>query len=177
MELGAEQGSDVRNTHASGWIRYRATAGGYVDLNGHGRILGLSATTLVVDPLGRQEVPFTELVYLGGDHPMVGYYDGRLRDRSALAATASYEWPIGPWLDGQLRFEVGNVFGVHLAAFDARLLRYSAAFGLTLVGSGDQPFEDALLQLLVGLGSETFGAWRMDRLGARDARRAARLLR
>jgi hypothetical protein len=156
LEVAAEQGSDLRNAPASGWLRYRAIAGGYVDLTGRGRILGLSATTFFVDPLGSEPVPFTELVYLGGDHPMPGYYDGRLRDRSAAVATASYMWPIGPWLDGELKLEVGNVFGAHLEGFDVRLLRFSGAFGVTLAATNNNPFQDAPVELIVGLGSEIF---------------------
>jgi hypothetical protein len=156
LELAAEQGNDVRSAPASGWIRYSATAGGYLDLTGHGRVLGLSATTLFVDPLGSEPVPFTELVYLGGDHAMMGYYDGRLRDRSAAAATATYSWPIAAWLDGDIQLEVGNVFGAHLDGFDARLLRFSGALGLTFAASRNNPFQDAPAQLLVGVGSETF---------------------
>lgn len=155
LELAAEQGNELRSP-ASGWIRYRGIAGGYVDLNGHGRVLGLTATALFVDPLGSEPVPFTELVYLGGDHPMMGYYDGRLRDRSAAAATASYSWPIGAWLDGDIELEVGNVFGTHLEGFDARLLRYSGAIGFTFAASKNNPFQDAPVEVIVGVGSETF---------------------
>lgn len=151
MELAGEQGSDLRSAPASGWIRYGATAAGYLDVNGFGRILGLSVTTIFVDPLGSQPVPFTELAYLGGDHPMAGYYEGRLRDRSAAVVTATYSWPIGPWLDGRLEAAVGNVFSAHLAGFDAGLLRFSGAFGLSVAG-----LQDAPLELLFGLGSETF---------------------
>ena len=64
---------------------YGATAGGYVDVNGGGRVLGLTAMTMLVDPLGPEPVPFTELIYLGGDHPMMGFYEGRLRDRRTTA--------------------------------------------------------------------------------------------
>ena len=39
---------------------------------------------------------------------------------SAAAATATYAWPIAPWLDGHLQVAVGNVFGTHLD--DLRML-------------------------------------------------------
>jgi hypothetical protein len=159
LELDGEQGSDVRNTPESGWIRYGATAAGYVDLNGLRRVLSLSVTAQFVDPLSSSPLPFTELVYLGGTHAMEGFYQGRLLGRSAGVATAGYTWPIGPWVDGDLQFAVGNVFGEHLEGFDARLLRYSAALGVSIgrlqktavMGSQDAPIE-----VLIGLGSETF---------------------
>jgi hypothetical protein len=155
VELTGEQVNELQ-APSSGWIRYGVTAGGYVDINGRGRVLGLSATTLMVDPLGAEPVPFTELVYLGGDHPMPGYFEGRLRDRSAAAATAAYSWPIGPWLDGNIQLDVGNVFGAHLAGFDARLLRFSGALGVTVATSNDSAFQEDPLELVVGIGSETF---------------------
>jgi hypothetical protein len=43
------------------------------------------------------------------------------------------------------------VFSAHLAGFDAGLLRFSGAFGLSVAG-----LQDAPLELLFGLGSETF---------------------
>lgn len=159
LELDAEQGSDVRNVPRSGWIRYGATAAGYVDLTGYRRVLGLSVTTQFADPLGSEPIPFTELVYLGGDHAMRGFYIGRLLGRSAAVATVTYRWPIGPWLDADLQLALGNVFDEHLAGFDSRLLRFSGAFGVSIgglqktavMGAQDAPFE-----ILLGLGSETF---------------------
>ena len=158
LELDAEQGSLPLQTAASGWLRYGGTAAGYVDLDGRARVLGLAVTTTFVDPLGGQPVPFTELVYLGGDHPMVGYYVGRLVDRSAAVATMSYVWPIGPWLDGRLEVAVGNVFGTHLAALEPRLFRISGALGLAVAGMKDPTTEnnDTPIELLVGVGTETF---------------------
>jgi hypothetical protein len=82
---------------------------------------------------------------------MPAYFAGRLVDRSAAAATASYAWPIAPWLDGRLEVALGNVFGTRLAQLDARLLRLSGAFGLSIAGMTDPP-----LEFLVGFGTETF---------------------
>ncbi len=156
LEVSAEQGAELQGKAAADWVRYRATAGGFVDLNGHGRILGLTADAFFADPLGPQPIPFTELVYLGGDHPMNAYFDGRLRDRSAAVLEASYSWPVAAWLDGNLEFDLGNVFGVHLDRFEPKLLRYSGSVGLTVVAPQGSAFQDAPLTLLMGVGSETF---------------------
>jgi hypothetical protein len=150
-EIQAEQGSELRSSPASGWIRYGASAGGFVDLNQHGRVIGLAATVLFADPLGARQVPFTELVSLGGDGPMRGYYPGRLVDRSALAASAHYVWPIGPWLGGTIEAALGNVFDDHLRGFRAGQLRFSGDIGISSLGVTDYPIE-----LIAGLGSETF---------------------
>ena len=159
LELGAEQGSDVRNAPLSGWVRYGATAAGYIDLTGTRRVLGLSVMTQFADPLGAGSIPFTELVYLGGDHAMQGFWIGRLLGRSAAVATASYAWPIGPWVDGDLQLAVGNVFGEHLSGFDPGLLRFSGTFGLSIGGRQKTAImgsQDAPLQIIIGIGSETF---------------------
>lgn len=156
FKLSAEQGTELQSRGAADWIRYRGTLAGFVDLTGHRRILGLSADALFADPLGAAPIPFTELVYLGGDHPMNGYYDGRLRDRSAAVLAASYSWPVAAWLDGSLEFDVGNVFGPHLDGFEPKLLRYSGSVGLSFVAANGSAFQDAPLEFSFGLGSETF---------------------
>ena len=150
-EIQGEHGSDLRQSPASGWIRYGALAGAYLDLNRRGRVLGLSVSTLFADPLGERPIPFTELASLGGDGPMRGYYAGRLVDRSAATAAAHYVWPIAPWLGGTIEAAVGNVFDTHLQGFRTGRLRFSSDIGLSSLGMGDFPIE-----AIFGLGSETF---------------------
>ena len=147
-EVESEQGADVEHSPSSGWIRYGGNVGAFVDLNGHGRILSLQVAALFADPLVGQQLPFTEMVTLGGDVWMRGYFPGRLVDRSAAVAQLGYEWPVAPKLDATMQAAVGNVFGEHLSDFDARLLRVSAAFGLE-AHVGDPP-----IQFLVGFGTE-----------------------
>jgi hypothetical protein len=152
VEFAAEQGSDFRQSPGSGWVRYAAGAGGFLDLNDHGRVLSLAVTGVFADPLGERPIPFTELASLGGNEPMPGFYPGRLVDRSAVAATAAYRWPIWVWLDGSIQAAVGNVFGEHLSGFTPGLLRFSGAIGVESVGSSP----DSSFELLAGFGSETF---------------------
>jgi hypothetical protein len=159
VELDAEQGSDIRAMPMAGWLRYGALAGAYLDVTGYRRVLALTLATQFADPLGSEPIPFTELVYLGGDHPMRGYYKGRLIGRSSAEATLGYSWPIGPWVDGDLQFAVGNVFDAHLDDFEPGLLRYSGAVGVSVGGleqSGVFGSQDAPVEILVGVGSETF---------------------
>jgi len=151
VEFDAEEGSDIRRSPGSGWLRYGVSAGGFLDLNDHGRVVSLTASALFADPIVGAAIPFTELISLGGEAPMRGFYPGRLVDRSAAVASLNYRWPIAPWLDGAIRTAVGNVFGVHLEDFQPRLLRFSGALGIETVGSPDGSFE-----ALVGFGTETF---------------------
>ena len=90
---------------------------------------------------------------------MRGFYTGRLVGRSAAVATASYTWPIGPWIDGDLQLALGNVFGEHLEDLSARLLRFSGALGVSVGGlqkTAVMGSQDAPLEFLIGVGSETF---------------------
>ncbi len=151
VEIEAEQGSDLISSPASGWIRYGGTASGFLDLDQHQRVINLSVSAEFVDPLGGAPIPFTELVSLGGDGPMRGYFIRRMVDRSAATAALHYVWPIGPWLGGNIEAAVGNVFGEHLQGFRPDLLRFSGDVGVTTVGVGDYPIE-----AIFGVGSETF---------------------
>ncbi|HEY2512604.1 MAG TPA: hypothetical protein VGI39_17170 [Polyangiaceae bacterium] len=152
LEAEVVQGNGFGPGRQGGWLRYEGGAAGFLDLDGHRRVLSLSARAMFADPLGSAIVPFSELVTLGGDKaPMPGFYLGRMIDRSAAVATLRYAWPIAPFLDGSLQASVGNVFGEHLDGFDVRLTRLSAALGIQSDSSPDSNF-----QFLVGLGSETF---------------------
>lgn len=152
LELEAEQGTDIRRSPGAAWLRYSATAGAFVDLNGRNRVLSVSLATLFVDSLNQRAIPFTELVQLGGPGPMRGFFPGRLRDNSAAVVTLKYRWPIWVWLDGSLQAAVGNVFGDHLQQLEWSRFRFSSAIGLESIGSRDSSFE-----LLAGIGTETFG--------------------
>ena len=136
----------------SRWIRYGATATGFLDITGHNRVLSLSVAALFADPLGDRDVPFTELVSLGGNNaPMRGYLQDRLLGRSAAVATLEYRYPIWTFLDGSIQVAAGNVFGEHLAGFDPDLLRVSFAAGIRTIEERDYSFD-----MLVGSGTETF---------------------
>lgn len=160
LQLRGEHGAGLRdaprNSLASParhhWLRYGATLGGFVDLTGDQRVLGLSLIADFADPVTTgSEIPFTEQVSLGGPRPMRGFLEGRLVDRSGAVGLLEYQWPVWVWLDGTLHYAVGNVFGEHLDGFDLGLLRQSADLGLRTTGQRDHSFE-----ILFGIGTETF---------------------
>jgi hypothetical protein len=151
LELAAEQGADLKNTPASGWLRYGGTLGGFLDVAGSERIISLSVSALLADPLGDRQVPFTELVALGGPNLMPGFREGRLYGRSAAVATLRYSWPIWVWLDGSLQVATGNVLGARFDGFRAGRGRLSTAIGIEGRGS-----RDSIFQLMIGFGTETF---------------------
>jgi hypothetical protein len=151
LELSAEEAADLKNAPTSGWLRYGGTVGAFWDLLDSGRVISLSISALLADPLGERAVPFSQLVTLGGPALMPGFRPGRLYDRSAAVATLRYAWPIWVWLDGSLQVATGNVFGAHFDGFRSGRGRVSTAIGVESRGS-----RDSIFQALVGFGSETF---------------------
>jgi len=152
LQANLRHSADLKNQGS--WVRYGGIAGGFVDLDGHHRVLSLAAGARFVDPVGDSVVPFTELVALGGDsEALVGFYAGRLVGRSAAAVSLTYRWPIWVWLDGSLRFELGNVFDKHLAEVRPGLLRYSGAVAIESRTKGESEF-----QAVLGFGSNPFEA-------------------
>ncbi|HEY6078866.1 MAG TPA: hypothetical protein VIW29_08685 [Polyangiaceae bacterium] len=151
LDLGGEQGTDFRNSPTSAWIRYGASVGALYDLTDGGRVVSLSLTTLFADPIGDRDVPFTELIELGGPRLMPGFRDSRLVDSSAAVLTLRYSWPIWIWLNGSLQAAVGNVYGKHLEDFSLERSRFSGAVGIESHDS-----RDAIFQALLGVGTEPF---------------------
>jgi hypothetical protein len=145
-----EYGTDVRASPGSSFITYGGALGGSVDV-WHERVLALSVTAELADPLRGGSIPFSEEVVWGGIEPLSGYIPGRLHGRSAAAATLAYTWPIWVWLEGRMSASVGNVFDAGLRDFDPKLLRLSSGIGVQSTGSTDHR-----LELLVGFGTETF---------------------
>lgn len=136
---------------ASSWLHYGASLGGYVDVTGYQRALGATLLLDFVDPLGSGAVPITDLVSLGGERPLRGFLPSRLVDRSAAALRLEYSWPVAVWLDGELLYEAGNVFGAGLAGFYLADFRSSVGFGLSAAGNQDHNF-----QLLLAVGTTSF---------------------
>jgi opacity protein-like surface antigen len=150
LDLSAEQSVDLANRPSSGWLRYGGTLSGFVDLNGGGRVLDASLTSVLVDPIGQRAVPFTQLASLGGGRSMPGLRSARLFDRSAMVATLRYSWPIWLALSGSLQVGVGNVFGEHFDGLRPGRARFSTAVGLETNKNRDSVF-----QALIGFGTET----------------------
>lgn len=139
------------NEGLGSWLRGSGTAGAFLDV-GHARVLGLTASAAMVEPLGdAEDVPFLELVDFGGGAAMPGFRPGRLRGRSGVSASLRYEWPVWAMLAGSLQVEVGNVFGPKLQDFEVGLMRLSTVIGLRSMGANDHE-----LQFVLGIGTETF---------------------
>jgi hypothetical protein len=152
LEARVEQLSELKPAIGSGILRYGGSAGGFWDVGPSGRVLSLSLATNFVDPLRKgSSIPFTELAEIGGGELMRGFLLGRLYGRSLAVATLRYRWPVWVWLDGSIQVALGNVFDEHFANIAPKKLRFSGSIGVESVGS-----PDSSLELLLGIGSETF---------------------
>jgi hypothetical protein len=150
-ETRSEEGERVP---APAWMDYGLMASGTVDLTGTQRRLELELYSSFVDPFPKTgPIPFTHLAALGGARPLRGFGARRLVDRSALAATLRYAWPIWTELDGSVHAAAGNVFGPHLDGLQLPRLRASFGIGVVTAAASDHPFE-----LLLACGTEPFEA-------------------
>jgi hypothetical protein len=146
-----DHGADARENPGPSWIRYGGTLGGFWDVTGQARTLGLVVNTEFAKSVRNGPVPFTEQVLLGGYGAMSGFRPGRLVGASAATAALIYEWPIWVWLDGSIRVAAGNVFDSGLRDFDPKLLRLSSAIGIRSTSNPDHQIE-----FEIGIGTETF---------------------
>jgi len=151
LEARLEQLTPLSPSSLPAILRYGATIGGFWDLGQNGRVMSLSLATHFADPLRPADIPFTELVALGGSESMRGFPLGRLYGRSAAVMTLRYRWPIWIWLDGSIQLALGNAFDAHLENFSPGRLRFSGSVGIESAGS-----PDSSLEILIGMGSETF---------------------
>ncbi|GEM_PF-303137 len=114
--------------------RYGAEVSGFVDLFGKTpRTLGLRLYAESANTLGDRQIPVGELVALGGAERMRGFRENRFRGRSSLVATLDYRYPVWSFFEGEVFFEVGNVFSEHWSDFSFGGLRGSAGIGLRTV--------------------------------------------
>jgi len=148
VDADAEIDADPRTGRS--WMLWGGSVGATWDIGGRHRVLGVSMAARFADGLDGADVPFHDLVTIGGSGPLRGFSAGRLTGRSSLAATAVYEWPVAVWIDGVAHVAAGDVFGEHLDGFRPELLRMSTGIGLRARGDGHR------FELLVALGTRTF---------------------
>ncbi|MBK8254420.1 MAG: BamA/TamA family outer membrane protein [Polyangiaceae bacterium] len=150
-ETYGELAFGISDTIAHRWVKWGAAAGAFLDLTGERRTVGLLAAVDLVHPLGSENVPFTELVSLGGEGLLRSFVPGRLRGESGVAAGVEYRWPTWVWLDGLAYLSVGNVLGPQFSNFSPSIMRAAFGIGLRTRGLLDNSFE-----FTVGGGTDPF---------------------
>lgn len=136
------------------FFRYGGELGGFIDLTGHRRrVLAARLYVELVEHARNKDVPFAELILLGGPEVMRGFLRGRFQGESAAVGSLEYRWPVWSFLDANLFYEMGNVFDRHLANFDVKKLRGS--YGISLRTNTSR---DASFQILIATGTKTWSA-------------------
>lgn len=134
VEGMAEQGFDLVSGLQRSWIRYGGTVAGFIDA-GNERVFSLHLRAELVDPLGDDEVPFTEQARLGGRvTELAGFLSEQLIGRSSVVASLRYRYPVWVYLDASLFVSAGNVFDERFEDFDLEHLRLSGGFALQTTG-------------------------------------------
>lgn len=100
----------------------------------------------------RPDIPFHELIALGGSDRMRGFLSGRLRGHHAWTATLEYRYPIMWALDAGMFTSIGNVYE-SVSDFDIR--RNYLNYGLTLRLTGDR---GSAFESVIGFGSNRLDA-------------------
>jgi hypothetical protein len=149
VRLAADVGYAVDpGASATRWIDWGGAAAGLVDFTGRGHQLGTEVVARLVEKQGSDDVPFTELVALGGRQLMRGFLPGRLRGDSALVWSLYYQQPIAGLLQAQLFLDLGNVFPGRLRELDPTNLY--GDYGLRLETTFSR---EASIALLAGFGT------------------------
>lgn len=161
MEAFGSYNADVQGENTR-WVRAGGEVGGFYDI-GTGNVLGVrlyaeslqNVSSRAADGT-RQQVPFHELIQLGGSERMRGFLRQRLLGENAWTATLNYRYPILWALDAEIFTSIGNVYE-SFSDFD--FAHNYLSYGLSFRLSGDrlQTFE-----ALIGWGSNRLSAPRFD---------------
>jgi len=141
----------LRGASAS-FVPWGASLAGFWDVSGVNHVLALEVAARFTEAI-TGAVPFTELPTLGGQRLLGGFYGGRFRDESAIAAEVQYRYPIWIYVDSELFAGVGNTFPDHLDGFALDRLYLSYGIGLrttfsrevsivAMAGAGTRRFDD-----------------------------------
>ncbi len=113
---------------------YGVTASTFIDLYERTRVLALRAVVEAVHG-DDDEIPFSELIKLGGPDRLRGYRLDRFRDKTAAVATAEYRYPVHELVAGELFFDAGRVgrdYGEIFSGDGLKDLRYGGGLGFVL---------------------------------------------
>lgn len=133
------------------WVSYGGTLLGSLD-TGLARIIELSATVRMVDPIASFRLPWTEQLPLGGDI-LRGHLEGRVRGRSVMVYGAQWRWPVWTFLEGFVLGELGNAFDKHFENLTLKRMRISAVAGFR-----HQSLSGYVFEIMSGIGTDTIEA-------------------
>jgi len=136
---------------AGGFWHYGVTAATFINLYRDTRVLSFRAVLEAVHG-DADEIPFTDLMRLGGSERLRGYASDRFREKLSFVATAEYRYPIHDLVAGEVFVDAGRVgpgYGDVFALSNDNPVRAGAGVGLVL---HDQ--EDVLFKAEAAYGEE-----------------------
>lgn len=104
-------------TSDADYWHYGAAFATFIDLYRGTRVLSIR-TTLEAVHGDDDEIPFSELMKLGGPRSLRGYQLDRFRDKLSALATLEYRYPVHQMVSGEVFLDVGRVGQTYTEVFD-----------------------------------------------------------
>lgn len=101
---------------------YGAAFATFIDLYRGTRVLSIR-TTLEAVHGNDDDIPFTELMKLGGPNSLRGYQLDRFRDKLSALGTLEYRYPVHQLVSGEVFLDVGRVGRTYTEVFDREGLK------------------------------------------------------
>ena len=136
------------------FFRYGLRPRIFIDFSGANHVLQLGVRAEAVTKVGGEDLPYNELIYLGGREAMVGFLPGRFRGDSSLVYQLEYSWPLLSFADAYWFAELGNVFSGFYSDFNHELMALD--WGTGLRSSFSRELE---VFLAVGFGTNQIKYW------------------
>ena len=126
-----------------GFWHYGVTAATFLNLYRRSRVLSFRGVLEAVHG-DADEIPFTELMRLGGSERLRGYGSDRFRENISFVATAEYRYPIHDLVAGEVFVDAGRVgagYGDVFAFSNDNPIRVGAGLGLVVHNQEDVLFK------------------------------------
>ena len=154
---------DPQQTSRS-FFRVGGELSAFYDFSDKGHVAGLRAyTEFLIDDIGDDDVPFTELPQMGGPEIMRGYLPGRFIGKYAVALTGTYRYPVWSLLDAEVFGSIGNAFGtpdevndVEITGDGSQRFSFNHLYAAGGIGLRTNLDRDVALSILFGLGTNRF---------------------
>lgn len=118
----------------AGYWHYGVTAAGFINLYRGTRILSFRGILEAVHG-DTDDIPFTELMRLGGAERLRGYGSDRFRDKLSFVATAEYRYPVHDLVAGEVFVDGGRVgpdYGAVFGLSNANPVRVGGGAGFVV---------------------------------------------
>lgn len=132
LYIEAFGGHTLPVTEDADFWHYGVTSSIFFDLYGGSRVLALRGMLEAVHG-DEADIPFSELIKIGGGERLRGYQRDRFRDKIAAVGAVEYRYPIHEFVAGEVFVDMGRVgrtYGDVFGKKARRELRYGGGGGL-----------------------------------------------